>query len=75
MTTLHQSTFDYLQPTPDQIDRMQEARDAAKIYSNALERLLPEGPDKTHVLRSLRTVAMWANIAITRQPNGEPRKD
>jgi hypothetical protein len=52
---------------------MQRARDAAKIYSEVLDVELPDGSDKTHVLRKLRTVAMWANIAITRQPDGAPR--
>jgi hypothetical protein len=33
---------------------------------------LPPEPDKTYVLRQLRDRAMWANVAITRQPDGTP---
>ena len=71
---LHPETFEYLQPTTMQINDMHDARYAAKMYANALERLLPDGPDKTYILRQLREVAMWVNIAITRNPDGSPRR-
>jgi hypothetical protein len=35
--------------------------------------LLPDGPDKTFVIRAHRSNAMWANVAITRLPDGTPR--
>lgn len=67
------STYEYLDPTDDQKASMQRIRDAAKAYSDALEAELPDGPDKTFTLRSHRTTAMWANVAIVRQPDGSPR--
>jgi hypothetical protein len=70
---LHPSTFEYLKPTEDQITNMNAVREAAKIYSEVLEKLLPEGPDKTFVIRNHRSNAMWANVAITRLPDGAPR--
>jgi hypothetical protein len=70
---MHASTFSYLKPTDTQLGLMQEARDAAAKYADALERVIPDGPDKTYLLRKFREVAMWANIAITRQPDGSPR--
>lgn len=70
---LHPSAFDYLKPTDEQVQVMQMLRCSARQYATALEHLLPEGPDKTYALRKLREVAMWANIAITRQPDGTPR--
>lgn len=73
--TLHDTTFGYLQPTEKQKAVMDEARTAAKAYADELIELLPDGPDKTYALRKLREVAMWANIAITRQPDGAPRTD
>jgi hypothetical protein len=66
-------TFDHLVPTKGQAELMERARDAAKAYALMLIELLPEGPDKTHTLRKLREVAMWANVAITRHPDGSPR--
>ena len=39
-----------------------------------LEALLPDGPDKTFVIRNHRSNAMWANVAITRLPDGTPRE-
>jgi hypothetical protein len=73
MTTLHASTFDYLKPTPDQTELMEEARSASRSYAAILDDILPEGPDKTYLLRKLREVAMWANVAITRHSTGAPR--
>lgn len=71
--TLHESTFAYLNPTDEQKGNMQMARIAAKDYAAVIETLVPEGPDKTYALRKFREVAMWVNIAITRQPDGSPR--
>ena len=72
---LHQSTFEYLKPTEEQLGQMVQVRLAAKLYAEALDRLLPEGPDKTFILRAHRSNAMWANVAITRHPDGTPRGD
>ena len=70
---MHASTFDYVKPTDGQMQVMEDVRAAAKVYALVLIELLPEGPDKTYTLRKLREVAMWANVAITRQADGAPR--
>jgi hypothetical protein len=70
---MHFSTFEYLQPTDEQKAQMETVRAAAKAYFDALDSVLPDGPDKTFAIRNHRTTAMWANIAITRQPDGSPR--
>jgi hypothetical protein len=72
--SLHPSTFEYLKPTDAQISDIAVVRKAAADYAAVLDELLPEGPDKTFVLRNHRSNAMWANIAITRQPDGTPRQ-
>jgi len=69
----HPTTFEYLKPTDEQMRGMDLARKAAKDYADTMSTLLPDGPDKTYLLRKFREVAMWANIAITRQPDGAPR--
>jgi len=71
--SLHSSTYEYLKPTDEQVDRMSTIRAAAKVYSDVLDGLLPDGPDKTFILRAHRSNAMWANVAITRQADGSPR--
>jgi hypothetical protein len=71
---MHASTFEYLKPTDDQMATMELLREAARDYAHALITYLPEGPDKTHVLRQHRTTAMWANISVTRNPDGSPRE-
>lgn len=70
---LHATTFEYLKPTDEQIAQMTTARAAAKVYVAAIDTLLPEGPDKTYMLRKFRELTMWANVAITRLPDGTPR--
>jgi hypothetical protein len=72
---LDSSTFDYLSPTPEQVHHMGLVRSAAAVYAETLEKLLPDGPDKTYTLRKLREVAMWANVALTRQADGTPRRN
>jgi hypothetical protein len=71
---LHHSTFEYLKPTETQLAHMTAARMAAKIYAEVLDHLLPDGPDKTFVMRAHRSNAMWVNVAITRLPDGTPRE-
>ena len=71
---MHSSTYEYLKPTDDQLERMAELRKAAASYGRILEMLLPDGPDKTFVIRAHRSNAMWANVAITRLPDGTPRE-
>ena len=71
---LHPSTFEYLQPTLEQVAAMQQARFATTVYAALLEQILPDGPDKTYILRKLREVGMWVNVTITRNPDGSPRQ-
>jgi hypothetical protein len=70
---MHISTYEYLKPTEEQLATMSKHREAAKVYGDTLDELLPDGPDKTYVIRKHRENAMWANVAITRLPDGTPR--
>lgn len=71
---MHSSTFGYLKPTEAQLEIMAKAREAAKVYCDVLEALIPDGPDKTYIIRVHRANAMWVNVAITRLPDGTPRE-
>lgn len=70
---MHPTTYEFLKPTEEQMAKMAILRQAARVYGDALAEHLPEGPDKTFVIRAHRSNAMWANIAITRLPDGTPR--
>lgn len=74
---MHPSTFEYpfeyLAPSELNIKAMNRVREAAGEYATVLDLYLPEGPDKTYLMRKLREVAMWANVAITRNADGSPR--
>lgn len=72
---MHKSTFDYLKPTDAQVEKMARVRRAAQVFAEVLDAELPDGPDKTFAIRSHRTVAMWANSAITRDADGAPREE
>lgn len=72
---MHSSAFEYLKPTDEQAAQMGVVREAAKAYAAVLELHVPAGPDKTYLMRKLREVSMWANIAITRQFDGSPRTE
>jgi hypothetical protein len=71
--TLHDSTFDYLKPSEDQLATMASLRQAARLYADLLDARLPDGPDKDYILRRVRETAMWANVAVTRYHDGSPR--
>jgi len=72
---MHPSTYEYLKPTDQQVERMARVRAAAKAYNDVLDAELPDGPDKTFVIRNHRSNAMWANVAIMRLPDGTSRSD
>lgn len=71
---MHPLTFEYHKPTDKQFLDMSGCRAAARAYADYLEEMLPDGPDKTYILRKLRTLAMWANVSITRNADGSPRQ-
>lgn len=71
---MHESTFEYLKPTDEQIEAMSKARIACANCAIELQLCVPECSDKTYLLRKLREVAMWANVAITREADGSPRR-
>ena len=70
---MHESTFEYLKPTDEQLEQMGTVRKATADYAEVLMATVPDGPDKTYLLRKLREVGMWANVAITRHHDGTPR--
>ena len=73
MMPLHESTFEYLKPTDNQLEAMTACRQASKEYAEFLDRILPVGPDKTYILRRVRETAMWVNVSLAREADGTPR--
>ena len=70
---MHQNTFEYLKPTDLQLADMADLRQAFATFASFVEMHVPPGLDRDHVMRHLRTAAMWANVAITRLDDGTPR--
>lgn len=75
MTTLHQSTFEYVMPTQGQLEVMAELRKVTAEYAATIDQALDDGPDKTYILRRIRETAMWINVALTRHADGTPRNE
>jgi len=71
---MHDSTFAYVKPDAAQLQMMDELRAMFRNVALSLDHALPDGPDKTYVIRKLREVAMWANVAVTRHADGAPRR-
>lgn len=72
---MHPTTFFYLKPTDEQAQQMADVREAFAELVAKLDTIIPEGADKTYLMRKLREVAMWSNIAITREADGTPRTE
>ncbi len=70
---MHETTFLYLKPTDAQIETMARMRETFAVCTECIETHVPEGPDRTYLLRKLREVSMWCNVAITRHADGSPR--
>lgn len=70
---LHSSTYEYLQPTDKQKEDMAVVRGKFTELVFGMDVFIPDGPDKTYLIRKLRECAMWANVAITRHADGSPR--
>ena len=70
---LHSSTFESLKPSNEQLESMAYVRSAFAEFVSHIDVHLPDGPDKTYLMRQLRDCAMWANVAITRNADGSPR--
>lgn len=71
--SLHPSAFLYLRPTDEQAKVMEEVRELFTATAMKLDELLPDGPDKTYMMRQLRDCGMWALVGISRHPDGSPR--
>jgi hypothetical protein len=52
---------------------MADLRHVFREFALYVEGHLQPGADRDHVLRTLRTAAMWANVCITREADGTPR--
>ena len=70
---LHSTTFEFLKPSDEQTNTMATLRQAARDYATIVEAMMPDGADKTYVLRRIRETAMWVNVAVTREADGTPR--
>lgn len=70
---MHHLTFEYVKASEAQLAAMSRVRQAFAACAGVVLAEVPDGPDRTFVLRQLRDCSMWANVAVTRHPDGSPR--
>jgi hypothetical protein len=70
---VHDSTFQYLKPSEQQVADMNTVRGAFAEVADVVLAKVPGSADRTYLLRKIRECAMWANVAITRTDDGTPR--
>lgn len=59
-----ENMFTYHRPTPDQGDRYNRLRAAAKTYAEAIDSICPDSAEKTLAIRDVQRASMMANAAI-----------
>ena len=72
--SLHKDAFSYLKPTDKQMTAMTDLRNEFNRFADVIQHALVDGPDKTYVMRLIRTAAMWSHVALTRHEDGGPRE-
>jgi hypothetical protein len=72
--TVHAKMFDTVKPSDVQLEAMDALRKEAQLFVHILDVYVPEGADKTYLMRKFRDVIMWANVAIMRNQDGSPRE-
>lgn len=56
--------FTYHAPTGDQAVVYEAIRAHGREFAHIINNLVPDGPDKTVAIRTLREAVMWANAAV-----------
>lgn len=75
MPHFHHSVFEPLELSDEQENVSEKIRLATAAYAAMLDLYLPPGPDKTFIMRELRTLAMWSAQALIRFADGTPRSE
>jgi hypothetical protein len=69
-----ENVFTYHPPTgPEQVQQYQEIRDGGRTLAELIDANVPDGPEKTTAINSIRLAVMWANAGIACAPP-EPEK-
>lgn len=63
-------TLQYVQPTEDQVELMQEFRDKYEALLNDIKDKIPHSRGRSLAITSFEESAMWLNKAITKNDEG-----
>lgn len=67
--------FTYHAPSADQVPKYEAIRAHGREFAHVINNLVPDSADKTHALRTLREVVMWANAAIATEVPEEGKQE
>ena len=56
--------FTYHRPEAEDVLKYEEIRDAAKAFAKIVDRLVPDGADKSDAIRKVREAVMTANAGM-----------
>lgn len=54
----------YHPPKPEQIDKYENVRSFLRVWLEAIDKYVPEGPEKQLAVERARESVMWANAGI-----------
>lgn len=60
--------FRYHAPTPDQISKYEELREAFKRLAKEIEQKCPASRERSIAMTNFETAMFWANASIARHP-------
>jgi len=63
-----------MQLSDDRQAALQALQEAAHEYVSHVLELVPEGDDKTYIMRKLHEVTMWVQVAMSREVHAEKRE-
>jgi hypothetical protein len=63
-----------MQLSDDRQATLQALQEAAHEYVSHIIELVPEGADKTYLMRKFHEVTMWVQVAVSREVHAEKRE-
>jgi hypothetical protein len=64
-----------MQLSDDKQATLQALQEAAHTYASHVIELVPDGTDKTYLMRKFHEVTMWVQIAVSREMHAEKREE
>ena len=64
-----------MQLSDDKQVELQALQEAAHEYASRVLELVPDGADKSYILRKFHEVTMWVQVAVSREMHADKREE